>query len=72
MEFRQSWASTGSFQHIDGGLTRGQSNPKPSFAKGVSKQKTIIYPHNVQCEQRHPGNCLVVIGEDLGLRGIIC
>lgn len=64
-QFKKKWGiygqnrtSTRGFQCIGGGPTRGVENLNGDSSGGVSKQKAVINPYYVRCEQRHLIDCL--------------
>ena len=59
---RKKGTSASSRQNISVKLGGGQTRSRTVALEGSDYQKDIVYPFSTQCEQRHPGNCLVSPG----------
>jgi len=70
LQFKKKGGMSTSFrQDIGGRSGSGQTRSRAIAAKGHNDQKEIVYPRCAQCEQRHPGSCMVSPGRCYICRG---
>ena len=56
-------------QQSSGKMMGGQSHSRANSFAGANECKNVNYPQCVKCEQRHPGNCSVSLGQCYVYRG---
>jgi hypothetical protein len=66
---KKGGTSTSFRQDISGRSGSGQTHSRAIVARGHNDQKEIVYPRCAQCEQRHPGSCMVSPGRCYICRG---